>query len=35
VIDDGTITRLGESEYRWTAADPAFAGSSKIHWAST
>jgi len=23
VIDDGTITRLGESEYRWTAADPS------------
>src|SRR5437764_3268418 len=23
VIDDGTITRLGENEYRWTAADPA------------
>jgi len=22
VIDDGTITRLGENEYRWTAADP-------------
>ena len=24
VIDDGTITRLGENEYRWTAADPSF-----------
>ena len=23
VIDDGTITRLGETEYRWTAADPS------------
>ncbi|MGB7434239.1 MAG: aminomethyltransferase family protein, partial [Candidatus Acidiferrum sp.] len=23
VIDDGTITRLGEQEYRWTAADPS------------
>jgi aminomethyltransferase len=23
VIDDGTITRLGESDYRWTAADPS------------
>jgi aminomethyltransferase len=23
VIDDGTITRLGESSYRWTAADPS------------
>lgn len=23
VIDDGTITRLGEYEYRWTAADPS------------
>jgi aminomethyltransferase len=23
VIDDGTITRLGEHEYRWTAADPS------------
>jgi aminomethyltransferase len=23
VIDDGTITRLGENEYRWTAADPS------------
>lgn len=22
VIDDGTITRLGENDYRWTAADP-------------
>jgi aminomethyltransferase len=22
VIDDGTVTRTGESEYRWTAADP-------------
>jgi aminomethyltransferase len=22
VIDDGTITRLGEAEYRWTAAEP-------------
>ena len=22
VIDDGTVTRLGEDEYRWTAADP-------------
>jgi aminomethyltransferase len=22
VIDDGTITRLGENEYRWTAAEP-------------
>jgi len=21
-VDDGTITRLGENEYRWTAADP-------------
>ena len=24
VIDDGTITRLGQNEYRWTAADPSF-----------
>src|SRR5256885_417975 len=23
VIDDGTITRLGDNEYRWTAADPS------------
>src|SRR6266446_910425 len=23
VIDDGTMTRLGENEYRWTAADPS------------
>ncbi len=23
VIDDGTIARLGENEYRWTAADPS------------
>ena len=23
VIDDGTITRLGENHYRWTAADPS------------
>ena len=23
VIDDGTITRLGENNYRWTAADPS------------
>jgi aminomethyltransferase len=23
VIDDGTISRLGESTYRWTAADPS------------
>jgi aminomethyltransferase len=23
VIDDGTITRLAENEYRWTAADPS------------
>jgi len=23
VLDDGTITRLGENEYRWTAADPS------------
>ena len=23
VIDDGTISRLGENEYRWTAADPS------------
>jgi aminomethyltransferase len=23
VIDDGTITRLDENEYRWTAADPS------------
>ncbi len=22
VVDDGTITRLGENDYRWTAADP-------------
>ena len=26
VIDDGTITRLSENEYRWTAADPS------LHW---
>ena len=26
VIDDGTITRLGENEYRWTAAD------SSLRW---
>ena len=26
VIDDGTITRLGENEYRWTAADPSLRG---------
>jgi len=24
VIDDGTVHRVGESEYRWTAADPQF-----------
>ena len=24
VIDDGTISRLGENTYRWTAADPSF-----------
>ena len=24
VVDDGTIHRLGEGEYRWTAADPQF-----------
>ena len=23
VVDDGTITRLGENNYRWTAADPS------------
>jgi aminomethyltransferase len=23
VIDDGTISRLGENSYRWTAADPS------------
>jgi aminomethyltransferase len=23
VIDDGTVTRLGEQEFRWTAADPS------------
>lgn len=23
VIDDGTITRLGENEFRWTSADPS------------
>jgi len=23
VIDDGTITRLGENDFRWTAADPS------------
>src|SRR5205807_1502685 len=23
VIDDGTVSRLGENEYRWTAADPS------------
>jgi aminomethyltransferase len=23
VIDDGTVTRLAENEYRWTAADPS------------
>lgn len=23
VIDDGTITRLGQNDYRWTAADPS------------
>ncbi len=23
VIDDGTVARLGEQEYRWTAADPS------------
>jgi aminomethyltransferase len=28
VIDDGTITRLGENVYRWTAADPS------LHWFS-
>jgi aminomethyltransferase len=22
VVDDGTVTRIGEQEYRWTAADP-------------
>ncbi|HEX5591202.1 MAG TPA: aminomethyltransferase family protein [Candidatus Limnocylindrales bacterium] len=24
VIDDGTVHRLGETEYRWTAADPQY-----------
>jgi len=24
VIDDGTVHRLGEAEYRWTAADPQY-----------
>ena len=24
VIDDGTVSRLGEQTYRWTAADPSF-----------
>ena len=24
VIDDGTVTRLAETTYRWTAADPSF-----------
>ena len=24
VIDDGTVHRLGETDYRWTAADPQF-----------
>jgi aminomethyltransferase len=23
VVDDGTITRLGQNDYRWTAADPS------------
>src|SRR5438105_9326312 len=23
VVDDGTITRLGETSYRWTAAEPS------------
>src|SRR4029078_2507440 len=23
VIDDGTVTRIGEREFRWTAADPS------------
>jgi glycine cleavage system T protein (aminomethyltransferase) len=23
VVDDGTVTRLGETSYRWTAADPS------------
>ena len=23
IVDDGTITRLGENDYRWTAADPS------------
>ena len=23
VIDDGTVTRLGDTEFRWTAADPS------------
>ena len=27
VLDDGTVTRLGEDRYRITAADPATAGS--------
>ena len=22
MIDDGTVTRLGEDTFRWTAADP-------------
>ena len=26
VIDDGTITRLDENQYRWTAADPSLRG---------
>ena len=29
VIDDGTISRLEENVYRWTAADPACAGSGR------
>ena len=30
IIDDGTITRLEENRYRWTAADPNFAGFGRM-----
>ena len=35
VIDDGTISRLGENSYRWTPPTPAFAGFTRMRWAST
>ena len=35
VVDDGTIHRLDERRFRWTAADPSCAGSARTRAAST